>query len=259
MISVGFTRPRQRISEGNDACSAMGFEPVGAPSLDPVRAGKDIFDAVEKELSSGTVYFTVFASATAVEECAAEYGKERLLALLEETNVACTGSSTEKALEKLVGRETDLVPETYSGVGVAEEIYDEVAYKTVVLLRSADGDGKIAEILERGKARVVDAHVYDMVPAPMCAETEILLERTASGDLDALLMTSPRSFRTFYGQMAERFGKDRADASLKKIFKVSIGKPTAGAMLECGIPCDSVAETSTFEGMLETVRRRFPE
>lgn len=192
-----------------------------------------------------------------MEECVDEYGKEKLLALLEKTNVACTGSSTEKVLKRLTGRDTDLVPEVYSGVGVAEEIADEVAYKTVVLLRSAGGDGKIVDILEKAHAKVLDEPVYDMVPAQICEDTEELLEKTESGTLDALLMTSPNSFLVFYGQMTDRFGKDRTDEALRKTFKVAIGRPTAESMSKAGMPCDTIAETSTFEGMLETVKKKF--
>ncbi len=257
MISVGFTRPRDRIAEGERVCSEMGFEPFGAPSFDPVRGDREVFEEIEEVLSSGRAYFTLFASITAVEECVDEYGRDRLLALLERTNVACTGSSTEKALKKLVGRDSDLIPEIYSGVGVAEEIADEVAYKTVVLLRSAGGDGKIVEILEKAGAKVLDEPVYDMIPAPICENTIELLDKAASGTLDALLMTSPNSFAVFYGQMVDRFGKGRTDEVLGGTFKVAIGIPTAEAMRKTGVPCDAVAEVSTFEGMLETVRKRF--
>ena len=257
MISVGFTRPRDRIAEGERICSEMGFEPFGAPSFDPVRGDKEVFDEIEEVLSSGEAYFTLFASITAVEECVDEYGREKLLALLEKTNVAFTGSSTEKVLKRLTGRDTDLVPEVYSGVGVAEEIADEVAYKTVVLLRSAGGDGKIVDILEKAHAKVLDEPVYDMVPAQICEDTEELLEKTESGTLDALLMTSPNSFLVFYGQMTDRFGKDRTDEALRKTFKVAIGRPTAESMSKAGMPCDTIAETSTFEGMLETVKKKF--
>lgn len=257
MISVGFTRPRGRIAEGERVCSEMGFEPFGAPSFDPVRGGREVFEEIEEVLSSGEAYFTLFASITAVEECFDEYGKDKLLALLENTNVACTGSSTEKALKRLVGRDSDLIPDVYSGVGVAEEIADEVAYKTVVLLRSAGGDAKIVEVLEKAKAKVLDEPVYDMVPAPICENTLELLDKTASGTLDALLMTSPNSFTVFYGQMVDRFGKEKTDDVLGKTFKVAIGIPTSESMRKAGIPCDAVAEVSTFEGMLETVRRKF--
>lgn len=257
MITVGFTRPRDRIAEGERVCSEMGFEPFGAPSFDPVRGDRAVFEEIEAVLSSGEAYFTLFASITAVEECVDEYGKDKLLALLEKTNVACTGSSTEKVLKRLTGRDSDLVPEVYSGVGVAEEISDEVAYKTVVLLRSAGGDGRIVEILEGAKAKVLDEPVYDMVPAPVCENTLELLDKTASGTLDALLMTSPNSFTVFYGQMVDRFGREKTDEALGRTFKVAIGIPTSESMRKTGVPCDAVAEVSTFEGMLETVKRRF--
>ena len=72
-----------------------------------------------------------------------------------------------------------------------------------------------------------------------------------------MMMTSPNSFLVFYGQMTDRFGKDRTDEALRKTFKVAIGRPTAESMSKAGMPCDTIAETSTFEGMLETVKKKF--
>lgn len=257
MTSVGFTRPRKRLADGERACREAGFEPFGAPSLDPVPGDDAVFAEIEETLSSGEAYFTVFASITAVEVCVSHFGKERLLALLSETNVACTGSSTEKALKEKVGRDTDVVPEVYSGVGIAEEISDEVALKKVLLLRSAEGDHKIVDILRMAKAEVMDEPVYSMVPAPMCDETERLMDAIVSKKLDALLMTSPASFRTLLNELNDRYGPEMTKDGLSHTFKVAIGKPTAGEMALKGFPADALPEKSTFPGMLETVKKRF--
>jgi uroporphyrinogen-III synthase len=257
LTSVGFTRPRGRLADGEKTVLEAGFEPFGAPSLDAVPGDDEVFDEIERTLESGEAYFTVFASQTAVEQCAAHYGKEKLLALLEKTNVACTGSTTEKLLYDTVGRKTDLVPEVYSGEGVAREISDEVAYKTVVLLRSEDGGKDISRILTEAKAKVLDEPVYRMEPAPVEKCTERLLDKASSGTLDALLMTSPASFRVFLKELENWCGKEKAAISLKGIYKVAIGKPTADSMREMGFAPDAIAEKSTFPGMLETVKKHF--
>ncbi len=257
MTSVGFTRPRARLPEGEKAVRDAGFEPFGAPSLDPVPGDPEVFAEVEKELGSGQVYFAVFASVTAAEQMAGRYGAEGLNALLSKTNVACTGSTTEDALLRLSGRKTDLVPEVYSGEGVARELADEVSCKKVMLLRSSDGGKGISKILKDAGAEVLDEPVYSMVPAPVERCTERLLDKASSGTLDALLMTSPESFRVFLSELENWCGKDRAAEALNGTFKVAIGRPTAESMRRQGFAPDAIPEKSTFAGMLDTVASRF--
>ncbi len=259
MTTVGFTRPSDRLEAGRELCRKYGLSCVCAPSMEPVHGSEETFSLVKKVFTDCDAYFTVFASITAVEECIKEFGKEMLLAYLEHTNVACTGESTAKALEEMVGRECDLVPETYSGECVAEEIKDEVGDKLVMLLRSDSGDDKIVKILENAGAYVVDAAVYGMIPAPVGPMHEELMQKIASGTINAMIFSSPMTVRTLYTQMSDKFGKNQADSYLNEVYKVAIGKPTSEAMEKLGIPADSMPEKSTFEGMLKTVAEYFSD
>ena len=259
MTTVGFTRPSDRLEAGRELCRKYGLSCLCAPSLEPVHGSKETFALVKKIFTDCSAYFTVFASITAVEECIKEFGREMLLAYLEQTNVACTGESTAKALKEMVGRECDLVPEVYSGEAVAEEIKDEVGDKLVLLLRSDSGDDKIRTILQDAGAYVVDAAIYRMEPAPVGELHEELMDGIASGKVNAMVFSSPMTVRTFYDQMCGRFGKKKTDSYLQDIFKVAIGKPTSEAMEKIGLPADTMPEKSTFEGMLRTVKEYFED
>lgn len=254
MITVGFTRPADRLEAGMEACKALGLSCICAPSLDPVPGSDITFEKIRSILSDGSAYFTVFASVTAVKICIDKFGKQTLYDLLNYTNVACTGPTTAEYLEKEVGRLCDLVPETYSGEGVAEELSDEVGDKLVLLLRSDSGDSHIVSILEEAGAYVVDAAVYSMVPAAVGEDHIRLMEGVADGSVDAMVFSSPMTFKTFYDQMKERFGTDNADTYLSELFTVAIGRPTAETMEMLGHTPDAVPEKSTFEAMLYTVK-----
>ncbi|MCQ2078936.1 MAG: uroporphyrinogen-III synthase [archaeon] len=259
MTTVGFTRPSDRLDAGMKICERMDLSCLCAPSLEPQHGSPETFALVKRILSEGSAYFTVFASITAIEECVKEFGKDMLSAYLDETYVACTGASTAKALKEMVGRDCDLVPEVYSGECVAEEIKDEVGDKLVLLLRSDSGDDRIRTILQDAGAYVEDMAVYGMVPAPFGPMHERLLDGIASGEVNAMVFSSPMTARTFYSQMQERFGKDKADELLSELFKVAIGKPTREAMEAMGIGVDATPEKSTFEGMLQVVADRFSD
>ncbi len=254
MTTVGFTRPADRLESGMELCRALGLSCICAPSLDPVPGSDATFEKIKSILSGRSAYFTVFASVTAVKMCIDKFGKETLSDLLTYTNVACTGPTTADYLEKEVGRACDLIPETYSGGGVAEELSDEVGDKLVLLLRSDSGDGHIVSILEEAGAYVVDAAVYSMAPAAVGEAHIRLMDGVRDGTVDAMVFSSPMTFKTFYDQMKERFGTADADAYLSELFTVAIGKPTAETMEMLGHAPDAVPERSTFEEMLHTVQ-----
>lgn len=257
MTTVGFTRPSDRLEESKELCRQMGLGCICAPSLEPIHGTEKTFGLVKRILSEEDAYFIVFASTTAVDECVREFGKDALKEYLEHTNVACTGKKTAEHLESTVGRECDLIPETYSGECIAQDIADEVGDKLVLILRSDSPGSRMEDILKEAGAYVVDAPVYSMVPAPLGPDHTNLMDAVASGKIDAMVFSSPLTARTFLAQMDDRFEKKDSRKYLSDIFKVAMGKPTYEAMkmLECS--ADAVAGTSTFEGMLQTVKEHF--
>lgn len=251
-LSVGFTRPRKRIAETAESIRARGWEPVGAPSLEVIHGDKLTYDMARNVLASGSAYFTVFGSITAVEECMKEWG-DALPGLLRLTEVACTGPRTAEHLLKGVGRTTDVIPETYTGIGVAETIAGEVKDKTVLLLRSGSGDMRMVGILEKAGAAVLDVATYDLVPSEVGSEMNDLMDRILNGNLDAMLFSSPLSASSFMDGLRAKAGVGKADAAMERVFKVAIGGPTAEGMREIGIEPNALPENSTFDGMLDAV------
>lgn len=256
MITVAFTRPRERIPEAETMISALGMTPVGAPSLDVEHGRPRDYATAEELLGTGRAAFTVFGSMTAVEECRKEFG-DRLVPLLAHTQVICTGPSTAAYLAEKLGRQADLVPAVYSSECVAREIAGRAAGKDVLLLRSDAGEREIIDILQGAGAVVYDVPAYRLIPAGMTPELARIIETLGAGRLDAALFTSPLSAAEFVGHMRQGLGATRADAALAKVFKVAIGKPTAAALKRVHQEADALPDESTFASMLAAVKAHF--
>ncbi len=257
MTLVGFTRPADRLEAGMVSCKKFGFSCLCAPSLDPRPGSEETFEQVKNLLTNRSAFVTIFASVTAVKVCIEKFGAQNFADLLSTTYIACTGPTTADFLDKKLGRSCDIVPKTYSGEGVAKEICNDVKGKLILILRSDSGDERIVSILKNTGAKVVDAAVYSMVPSVVGEDHIRLMDAIADGDVDAMLFSSPMTFKTFYKQMVDRFGKADADRYLSKVYKVAIGKPTAETMEMLGHAPDAVPEKSTFEGMLLEVQEKF--
>jgi len=256
MITVAFTRPRERIPEAEAMIRALDMDPVGAPSLDVEHGRPRDYAAVKELLSAGRAAYTVFGSMTAIEECRKEFGEE-LVTLLAHTQVICTGPSTAAYLAEKLGRQADLVPSVYSSECIAREIADHAAGKNVLLLRSDTGEREIIDILQDAGAFVHDVPAYRLVPAGITPELTRIIDTLGSGRLDAALFTSPLSAAEFVEHMREGLGAERADTALAKVFKVAIGKPTAAALKRMHTEADTLPEESTFASMLAAVNTHF--
>ncbi len=255
MTAVGFTRPRERLAEGEEEARGLGLDPLCAPSLDVVHGRPEAYREAEGLLTAGRVSYTVFGSITAVNECRKEFG-ERLLPLLERTKVVCTGPSTAAHLERELHRPADLIPQIYSSEEIAREIGPACRGKQVLLLRSDAGERTVIELLSAAGAEVHDCAVYSLQPAGVTPELTALIAAVGDGSLGAMLFTSPLSAAEFVLHCREQLG-DRADPCMKKVFKVAIGKPTAAALDRQHVPADALPAASTFVSMLETVRQHF--
>jgi len=257
MISVGFCRPEDRLEDTVRDAEARGLIPVAFPSMTVVAVPDDNFERVERHLLSGDVWYVLFASVTAVNETVAHYGAERLSDLLSRTKVASTGPFTADRLEALIGRKSDLVPKVYSGEGVASELAAIADGKKVLLLRSAKGDMKVVSAFESAGAEVIDIPVYATVPASNGPMHIAFAEKVRDRKVDALLFTSPKSYRIVMDLVSEVIGKDDAYRLVKSMYKVSIGMTTTRAMVEDGVPPDTESENSSLGSMFDTVLKHF--
>ena len=98
----------------------MGFRVLAAPSLDIVHGDADDYGRVEKDLLSKRFSTAIFSSATAAEECSAQWG-DRFPGLFEGVEIIAIGPGTSGSL-KSYGLEVTSLPARFDSQGLVDHI-----------------------------------------------------------------------------------------------------------------------------------------
>lgn len=255
MTTLGFTRPSKRIKESIELAKAMGFEALGAPSMDILPGEDSEFIRLEDAIAPGSV--VVFCSVTAVEECRTRFG-DGLKSRFEGCRVVSIGPSTTAKLES-VGISPEAVPDEYSSEGLVRLLKDDVAGKRVILIRSDSGSDVLSDGMRAAGADLVDIASYRLKDAGMSIALLHLMTMIKQGRLDVMAFTSPKSASIFVSQVEDHYGKDAGDAYLSKVKIAAIGGPTSEMLTRLGFKPDIVPANSTFEDMLKAIREAIPQ
>ena len=157
---------------------------------------------------------------------------------------AVIGEGTRKALGKY-GIRADLMPETYEGEALARSLEAlDVKGKWILIPRSASGNPKLTEILEKAGARTEDIPTYETVYEP-CQALDICREIDA-GRIDCVTFTSSS---TVHGFAAVSEGADYT-----RFTAACIGRQTMETAESYGMNC-RMAEKATIESLTELVER----
>lgn len=255
MTTLGFTRPSKRIKESIELAKTMGFEALGAPSMDILPGEDSEFIRLEDVIAPGCI--VVFCSVTAVEECMTRFG-DGLKSRFEGCRVVSIGPSTTRKLES-AGITPEAVPEEYSSEGIVRLLKDEVSGKRVILVRSDSGSDVLSDGMRAAGADLVDIASYRLKDAGMSIALLHLLTMIKQGRLDVMAFTSPKSASIFISRVEDHYGKDAGDAYLGKVKIAAIGGPTSEMLTKLGFKPDIVPADSTFEDMLKAIREAFPQ
>jgi uroporphyrinogen-III synthase len=192
--------------------------------------------------------FTVLTSKTGVE-------------LVDESDwvptgeLCAIGASTAGALREH-GYGVDRVPETYSSVGLVEELRDAVEGARVEVARSDHGSDVLLDGLNDVGAYVHETVLYRLVRPAGAGES---CERAARGDLDGALFSSSLTVEHFVEAAADRGMREAAITGLDDAVVGAIGRPTADRAADLGIEVDVVPETADFETLAREVVARLRE
>ena len=255
MTTLGFTRPSTRIKESIEQATKLGFEAMGAPSMDILPGEDSEFVRLEESLVPGCI--AVFCSVTAVEECRTRFG-DGLKTKMEGCKVVSIGPATTRKLEA-EGISPEAVPEEYSSGGLVRLLGPEASGRRVVLIRSDSGSDVLSDGLRDAGADLVDIASYRLKDAGMSIALLHLLTMIKQGRLDVMAFTSPKSASIFISQVEDHFGKEAGDAYLHKVKIAAIGGPTSERLTELGFEPDIVPENATFQDMLEAIREAVPQ
>ena len=200
----------------------------------------------------------IFTSANAVQ--AVERRRQELAgdpnSTLNHARAAAVGPATAEEAEH-AGFSVDYVATSHSGAGLAEELREELAGRSVFLPRSDRANADLPSALRRSGAVVTEVVAYRMLP-PNEDDREKVNESLKEG-VDGILFFSPSAVHNFL----ELVGRERLGALQGRAVMVAIGPTTARALSAAGVQRIAwAADTTTqavvaaLEGHLARSRRR---
>lgn len=164
--------------------------------------------------------------------------------------LAVVGKATGEELLKH-GIKADLVPEKFTGEGLAEAlIKDGVQGKRIVLPRALVARNVLPEMLKEAGADVVVAPVYQNVPPK--GRKEQLREELGEKDIDMVTFTSSSTVTNFL-TMVDADSDDELHSLLGNVDIAAIGPITAKTVVENGLEVAVQPETYTINDMANAI------
>ena len=162
------------------------------------------------------------------------------------------GAATADALAA-AGYGVDIVPDTYSSVGLVERLEGEVDGARVEVARSDHGSPVLLDGLTAAGAYVHETVLYRLTRPP---EAGVSAERAAAGELDGALFSSSLTVEHFLEAAEHRDVREAALAGLDAAVVGAIGEPTAETARDAGIDVAVVPDDADFEALARAVVAR---
>jgi len=249
-LRVLVTRASEQAGPLLDALRRAGARPVHRaliafePSRDPDE--RSALDAALARLESYDAL--LFTSANAVRfgaARAAECGRSLAAA----PPAWCVGAATARAARD-AGLAVPALPAQSDALGLARQLAEQLSLpgRRFLFLRARDAREQLASSLRAGGAAVDEAVAYVNVPAPVDAQA--LREELRAGALHALSFTSPSTVRRFSAMLDAE-----ARAAAGRCLVAAVGRVTAAALAEAGLPADEIAESPAPGDLVRALER----
>ncbi len=244
------TRTREQASE-----LVAGLEEYGANCLEystihitPVES----YAVMDEEMERLNEYhWILFTSLNGVK-----YFFERLYSKgmdardLKGPDLAAVGKSTADLLLHY-GLHADLIPNTFTGEGLAESLLDQgVEGRNILIPRGLHGREILPETLRGAGAQVTVAPVYQNCPAE--ADKEGLLADLEEGGISMITFTSSSTVRNFLA-MIDAENQEELQRILAGVKIAAIGPITAKTVTDNGLQVDVQPEEFTIPEMIQSI------
>ena len=251
---IAIMRPAGYLTESVKLARSMGFEPITAPMIDVVDKTDANFKGFVDRVMDGAVDYVIFTSANGVEFTLLKLRQpDEFIEQLNKTEVVAIGPKTKKALLKN-GIRVSMVPESYSSIGLVEELTD-IKGAIIEIARSSHGAPELVKgLLEKG-AIVHETQVYEII-MPDDERHRKLLEQALEGKIDIFAFTSSMMVRNFM-RIADGMGvKEDIIRILNEKMVAAIGIPTSETLAGFGVKTDILPEHYTFEELLQKCKEK---
>ena len=231
--------------------SARGAIPVVLPLVsfaDPEDSAP--LDAAIKGI--GQFDWMILTSAQAVRAMVkrGEESKHNLIGSGSKLRIAAVGPVTAEAARR-AGLPVEYVAETHNGVGLAEELGDQLQGARVFLPRSDRANPDLPSALKRLGAQVTEAIAYRTL-RPTEADQRRLSE-IGGGAADAVLFFSPSAVQYF----AELFGSGQLQSLQDRLAIIAVGPITANALRDAGVRRPLISADTTAAAVVDVLEEHF--
>ena len=166
------------------------------------------------------------------------------------SKVAVVGKATGEELLKC-GIKADLVPEKFTGEGLAEALINAgVAGNRIVIPRALAARDVLPDMLKEAGAEVVIAPVYQNVPPR--GRKEQLREELEEKNVDMVTFTSSSTVTNFL-TMVDAASADELHQLLNNVQIASIGPITSKTIMDSGLTVDVQPERYTIADMVNAI------
>lgn len=248
------TRTREQASE-----LMAGLEEYGANcveystiNIQPVES-YEVLDGEMERLNE--YHWILFTSLNGVK-----YFFERLYSMgkdsrdLKGPDIAAVGKSTADLLLQY-GVHADLIPNVFTGEGLAESLLDQgVEGRNILIPRALQGREILPETLRGAGAQVTVAPVYQNLPPE--GRREALREELEDGDVDMITFTSSSTVRNFLS-MVDADDLDELLGLLQGVKIAAIGPITAKTITDNGLTVDIQPEEFTIDALTQAIVEEF--
>lgn len=246
---LAITRSEQEAQEFARLVQEQGGRAIAIQAIEIVPAGaqaaQDIMALLEKKRHD----YCAFMSAQAASVLVGLAGADNVKSALKKTTLIAVGPKTKQELEKH-GISVDLVPDTYSSIGLVEMLAREnQSGKKIIIPRSSEATEFAAKALFDLGMTVDEVFLYGVRThsgaTPAWQEFRTLL---AEKKVDAIVFTSASNARSFFEIMP---GVD-----LKNIAVISIGPFTSAELRKRNVK-HLEASDHTIKGTVDVARELF--
>ena len=243
--SVVVTRSSEDADSLGRALEDLGAEVIRLPTI-AIEFPDELMSAagdVVLEVTSGDYEWIVFSSAAGVRAFARLMQQGDHVDVFGRVHVAAVGDATVAAFRDLMGREVDLVPETFTGHDLAEALGRGEG--RVLLPRPETAPRSIVDDLSAAGWQPREVPLYRTVKGDPPADA---VEAVRAGNFDVVTFTSGSTVRFFVDIVGRVFRDDAHQV-------VVIGPSTEAVARGLGFRVDAVADPHTTEGVVSVVSR----
>ncbi len=253
-LNIGVTRPVHQSDQQIESLLNLGAQPVLMPMIDIV--APDDWSEPDQAIGNINIYsWMVFTSRNGVESFLGRIWQRGAdWRLFNNLKIACIGESTAAALQEFHLR-ADLVPNSYSSEHLAESLLAQSQPGDRILWPKANrGRDHLPNALREQGRFVDEVIVYHHVDQDHFPEHTLRLIN--DHHLHWVGLSSPaiaRQYATVMNQL--HTCGDLAHEASTHIKLAAISPITAQAAQECGLFISAVAQTYTWDGLIDAIYR----